>query len=570
MIFLSSLPRSGSTLLTSLLNQRPDTYASPTSNLCDTMGSAVKTWEESRETQASGGEQKDLIRILSSIMKARYGTDKLVFDKGRMWADPRIIKTLSMFTDVKIVATVRPMAECLASFAKIAKATNIEVFCKGPLVEHLLSSYQTLRTGYEEFSDKFLLINYDDLVANTQDQLDLISNFVGMDKFTHDLTNIPDSGEKDEVWDVSDLHKVRKKISKHKYSAREVLGDKLFEVYQGGEFWNDKPEPIRSKQPIQLQHDALMKGDFKKSKQLSYKNLKEFPNDPDIAFNAGWAKLSDGKVAEGYALLDKGRETTVWGDPFRSSQPIWDGEKGTVLLRLERGFGDQLHQVRYAKDLKAAGCTVVVSSHAQLAELISTIPEVDVVVQHEAAAGVYHDYFLPAMSAPIQLGYKTNADIDGTPYIPRPDVDVVPHRAGLRWSGLPAYEHQTKRLFPHELLFNAIKNRAYCINLQRDEGEEYCPHWVKKVDLSTWATTAKAIASCEFVVTSCTGIAHLAGAMGVPTKVIIPVVPYYLWTYPGKTTPYYDSVTLLRQTDPDDWLSPFKELAGELEVRLAA
>ena len=67
MIFLSSLPRSGSTLLTSLLNQRPDTYASPTSNLCDTMGAAVQAWEQNPTTKASGGTQKDLIRILKGI-----------------------------------------------------------------------------------------------------------------------------------------------------------------------------------------------------------------------------------------------------------------------------------------------------------------------------------------------------------------------------------------------------------------------------------------------------------------------------------------------------------------------
>ena len=115
-----------------------------------------------------------------------------------------------------------------------------------------------------------------------------------------------------------------------------------------------------------------------------------------------------------------------------------------------------------------------------------------------------------------------------------------------------------------------MKNRASCINLQRDEGAEHCPNWIEQVDLSTWTATAKAIASCEFVVTSCTAVAHLAGAMGVPTKVIIPVVPYYLWTYPGSSTPYYDSLTLLRQTKADDWLAPFIELAGTLETRLAA
>ena len=314
-----------------------------------------------------------------------------------------------------------------------------------------------------------------------------------------------------------------------------------------------------------------MAGDFEKSKRLAYKNLALYPNDSDICFNAGWAKLSDDDVEEGYFLLDKGRETLVWGDPHcGSTMPLWDGEEdATVLLRLERGLGDQIHQVRYARDLKKLGCTVIVSCQPPLAEILRHAEGVDVVVQHEAACGVLHDFYLPAMSAPIQLGYQSSADIDGSPYIPM-SADVVPHRVGLRWSGLPAYEHQTKRLFPHELLFNVMKGRAYCINLQRDEGEEFCPNWVEKVDLSTWTATAAAISSCEMVVTSCTSIAHLAGAMGVPVMIIVPAVPYYLWTLPGASTPYYNSATLLRQTDPDDWLAPFEQLAEAVVLREAA
>ena len=95
MYFLSGLPRSGSTLLTSLLNQRPDAYASPTSNLCDTMGAAVSVWENNPTTQASGGKEEDLIRILQGIQESRYNTDKQVFDKSRGWVAPQITKTLS-------------------------------------------------------------------------------------------------------------------------------------------------------------------------------------------------------------------------------------------------------------------------------------------------------------------------------------------------------------------------------------------------------------------------------------------------------------------------------------------
>ena len=561
MIFLSSIPRSGSTLLTSLLNQRPDVYATPTSHLCNLLGAEMQMWKKHLATQAQGSKEEDLLRILKSIIDSRYDTNKLVFDKSRGWADTKNIKTISLFQDVKIVATVRPIADCLASLAKIHKVSKdeIEAFCKSNFVEDMFISYNTLRNGYETFPNKFLLIEYDNLVNNPSNELDRISDFVGIKTFVHNLTKIADSQEKDKVWGVPNLHKVRPKISKSKYSAKKILGKKLYDNLQGGEFWNDKPEPVRKKQPIQIQHDALMKGNFAKSKELAYKNLANFPNDTNIAFNAGWAKLSDGDVANGYRLLDKGRATNVWGDPLTSSQPVWNGKKGTVLLRLERGLGDQVQQVRYARELKKSGCTVVVSCSPELAPLLNTIPEVDVVVQQEADGGVYHDYFLPAMSTPIQLGYKTNDNIDGTPYIPRPDVEVVKGRVGVRWQGFNGYEHQTKRKFSADLMFDAVKDQD-CISLQRNEGSEIRPRWMQSVPLHTWMDTAKAVASCELVVTSCTSVAHLAGAMGVPTWIVVPYVPYYLWTYPGSTTPYYNSMTLYRQTEIDNWEEPFKTM----------
>jgi len=571
--FLASLPRSGSTLLSCLLNQRPDTYASPTSNLCDTMGAAVQMWQQGPATKASSRKEDDMIRILRGIQNAHYDTDKFVFDKSRGWSAPQIIKTMMKVQgDVKIVATVRPVVECLASFAKLMKPESVTDFCKrGKLAEYLFGIYGNMKTGYEEYTDKFLFIEYDDLIDNPQFQLNRIADFVGIDPFIYDFDNIEDSKEVDEIWGIENLHKVRPKLKKRKYSARHVLGQSLWNFYQGGEFWNDRPDPVKEKLPINYQYDALIAGDFEKSKRLAYKNLDQFPDDSDICFNAGWAKLSDDKVEEGYSLLDKGRETLVWGDPHcDSTMPLWDGEENaTVLLRLERGLGDQIHQVRYARDLKKLGCTVIVSCTPSLAEILRYADGVDVVIQHEADCGVLHDFYLPAMSAPIQFNYQSSADIDGSPYIPA-SAKVVPHRVGLRWSGLPAYEHQTKRLFPHELLFNTMKDRAYCINLQKDAGEEYCPDWVEKVDLSTWTATAAAISSCEMVVTSCTCVAHLAGAMGVPTMISVPVVPYYLWTLPGMSTPYYNSVTLLRQTDPDDWLAPFEQLAEMVGLREAA
>jgi len=53
--------------------------------------------------------------------------------------------------------------------------------------------------------------------------------------------------------------------------------------------------------------------------------------------------------------------------------------------------------------------------------------------------------------------------------------------------------------------------------------------------------------------------------MGVPTWIIVPVLPYYLWALPGDTSPYYDSVTLFRQKEYGSWKEPFTKIKEKLQ-----
>ena len=228
-----------------------------------------------------------------------------------------------------------------------------------------------------------------------------------------------------------------------------------------------------------------------------------------------------------------------------------------MLLNLEGGMGDQIHGVRWAKDIAKRGCRVVVSCTLDLAPLFVDVEGVSAIVDHGHALAVHHDYWLPSMSAIVALGYEYG-DLDGSPYIPSPR-EAQHGRVGLRWSGNPTFEHEQHRLFPAELMFEAVRGMD-CVSLQKGEGADLRPDWVKEVPLDTWQDTAKAIASCELVVTSCTSVAHLSAAMGVPTWIVTPILAYYLWALPGSSTPYYDAVTLFRQETYGDWAHPFMEI----------
>jgi hypothetical protein len=170
------------------------------------------------------------------------------------------------------------------------------------------------------------------------------------------------------------------------------------------------------------------------------------------------------------------------------------------------------------------------------------------------------------MSILIPLGYEYK-DISGNPYIPKTNKHNNKRPViGVRWQGNPKFEHEQNRKFPLKPFFDALKNiDADFICLQRDEGEEYCPDFIKKVALNNWNQTRDVISGCNLVVSSCTSVAHLSGAMGVPTWIMLPVLHYYLWSVPGERTPYYDSVRLFRQKKFGCWKSPIGEIKKSLE-----
>jgi hypothetical protein len=265
--------------------------------------------------------------------------------------------------------------------------------------------------------------------------------------------------------------------------------------------------------------------------------------------------------------MDRGRQSGVFGNK-RPDVPTqaWDGKsKGIVMLYLEGGLGDQIHQVRFAKLIAQRGCKVVVSCSGALASLFVGVEGVSAVIQHEATFGIYHDYFVQGMSAVVPLGLELD-DLSGAPYIAKPKtIKNRKKRIGLRWQGQSKFEHEHHKKFPYELMFHAVKDcDAEFISLQRDEGADSCPAWVKQVSLNTWEDTRNAVASCDLVISSCTSVSHLAAAMGVETWVVIPVMGYFMYAMEGDTCPYYDTMKLFRQETFGEWEAPFDHIRNRL------
>ena len=572
--FLAGLPRSGSTLLAAILNQNPAARVSSTSDLVHILDVLANLWANAHTLSINDPERTRLVEVMRGVINAEYkDAPRVVIDKSREWPRPDIMQSMPMVLGrpMKIIATVRDVPDCAASFARIADPEDLNSFLvDSSFIQHLQGSYVSLQNGYAAYPEAFLFVEYEDLLADPQAQLDRVHDFLDLPPFAYDFENIDGSTVAEDdaaLWNAPGLHDVQPKLERqHNQSARDVLGKRYAQFAQPA-FWRADPgEP--EIHTLDLQLAAARVGNFAQAWELSEQLAEEEPENDRAAYNRGWYLLRQGKLQKGFALLDRGRKEGVFGNKNPGTpQPLWDGKsQGTVMLYLEGGLGDQIHQVRYAKNIAERGCKVVVACSDALVLLFNQVKGVSAIVTHAAALGVYHDFWTPGMSALVPLGYEYR-NVCGSAYIPKPFVERTQRkRIGLRWSGNPRFEHEQHRVFPPELMFEAVKGiDADFICLQRDNDMEVCPDWVTQVPLDDWLQTQEAIASCDLVITSCTSVSHLAAAMGIETWVVQPIMPYYLYARPGDKTAFYDNMRLYRQERFDEWDSPFININSDLK-----
>ena len=83
-------------------------------------------------------------------------------------------------------------------------------------------------------------------------------------------------------------------------------------------------------------------------------------------------------------------------------------------------------------------------------------------------------------------------------------------------------------------------------------------------DFKNFSDTAKAMKSMDIIISVDTSVAHLAGALGIKTFLMLPYVSDWRWFNDTKTTPWYTSVEIFKQTDPISWEKPIKDIICRL------
>lgn len=329
---------------------------------------------------------------------------------------------------------------------------------------------------------------------------------------------------------------------------------------------------MKHSRALDISLSESLRGNF----DTAYNILSELDkSDPRVLFNLGWHQMRLGKLHEGLDLLNSGRFINVFGLPPIEGK-IWKDEPlegKTLLFRCEGGYGDQILNFRFAFDFQKMGAKVFISCARDLMPIFSR--HGFVCIDNGYIQGAHYDYWVPSMSAAYVLGYEYE-NLSGSPYIkPLEKKELYVKnkntmKIGLRWSGSPEFEHEQFRRFDPELMLS-LSDMEGCTfySLQRDENTiDGLPFADLRDLMKSWEDTASIIEDLDLVITSCTSIAHLSASMGKETWVVVPILPYYVWTLPGEKTPWYDSVTVFRQEKFGEWEAPFVEIRKRLEERI--
>ena len=318
------------------------------------------------------------------------------------------------------------------------------------------------------------------------------------------------------------------------------------------------------------------------------------PGHPHATTIRGLLHLLLGNTASGWSDYESRNQSQGGSLCAPSDLERWDGstELDDLVLVSEQGAGDLIQFLRYVPFLRL------------------TIPRVSILVPERfrslmELAGVFSAVFtygdsipihgrggwIPFMSVAGLLGVSADCVLIDEPYLQAPApavahwrrilhrdaVDPAGKLIGLHWQGNPAAEDSlfAGRSFALEQLapLAEIPGLTF-LSLQKGTGSEQlnrCSFRDRfaaaqaEVDACwDYADNSAILSSCDLVITSDSGIAHLAGALGRPVWLLLARTPEWRWGLTGERTAWYPTMRIFRQNSAGDWHTVVKAVRAAL------
>ena len=332
-------------------------------------------------------------------------------------------------------------------------------------------------------------------------------------------------------------------------------------------------------------------GNYNEALNEYKKILQRNKHHANALLNTGIIKLTLGKLEEGWRLYEFRWLGELKKFQRHLNKPLWLGNESlrrkTILIHLEQGFGDAIQYCRYFKMLEALGAKIIAELPLPLIPLISFM-QCNLQIIEKGKKLPSFNFHCPIMSLPLAL-HTDLAHIPamwtGSRYL-ECDTERVSHwrnilgattlpRIGLAWSGNADFANDRNRSIPLATFANLQSDRAQFISLQRDirptdqtalESHQEIRHFGNQ--LRDFSDTAALIENMDLVISVDTAVAHLAGALGKPVWIVLPVNSDWRWLLDREDTPWYPSARLFRQSRLGDWGPVIASIAADIGPHL--
>jgi hypothetical protein len=307
------------------------------------------------------------------------------------------------------------------------------------------------------------------------------------------------------------------------------------------------------------------------------------PQRHDLRWERGTTHLMEGHYLQGWEdiearFLVKDQIVSMMG-PF--AQPLWDGAPfpgKTLLLHWEQGLGDTLMFIRYAKRVKALGGRVVAVVQPTLVDVVGACEGIDEAIADEAPLPPF-DLHLPLMSLPRIFRTDATSIPAEVPYLRIPAR--VPNgealqallassegrvRIGYAWAGSPRHLNDAIRSMPPDQLAPLAELPEvawHCFQMPPPERHPL-PSVALGPLLSSFSDTLFALSHMDLVITVDTALAHAAGALGLPTFLMLAFGSEWRWQWDRPDSPWYPTMRIYRQPEPGAWEVVIQEILRDL------
>jgi tetratricopeptide (TPR) repeat protein len=345
-------------------------------------------------------------------------------------------------------------------------------------------------------------------------------------------------------------------------------------------------------------------GRFEETEPYFNKAIASDTNEKNV-LNARWDRalfyLSSGDYIKGFRDYETriDRDSANGYRERKPPMPIWQGESlvgKRIFVNSEQGIGDNIIYSRFIPWLCLQGAERVLwclPNHLiSLFWEFRNTPSLEFIPEGIPISTLNADYYLFAGSLPLRYGL-TLENIPPDPglilkrvnehpkvariTLPEPNGSYV-FKIGIAWTGNPAMDRNEERTVPLEFMLELVTIPNVWLHsfqvgfaakhIEELGAEQMICDLSPQLEFRGLAACGAALQEMDLVITSCTSIAHLAGALGVPCWVMLAYDAFWLWLRERSDSPWYPSIRLFRQPRSKDWVSVAKEVRTALVERL--